>query len=289
MKSDELETAQNGVDLLRTLAWALLAIALVLCGAGDLPRRRAPARDPARGRHRVHPRRRAGARSSTAPRATRSSSRSPTSPAPTPRSTTCGRSAPRSSPRSPTPRSSTGSSSCSPPGSPARPRWRPRSARRSPPGTASLAYAYGALAVVLILLFWWDPTEGTHRLVPSLLLIVAARARHRVPAPPGRARVPRPGDHRLARRGSRDDRRADARGARARGRGPGERRSRARCRRRRPDRRARAAREAARRRRAQRRGARRREAADPVDDSPRSGRWPAAPPARGPAPAPRPR
>jgi hypothetical protein len=33
-------------------------------------------------------------------------------------------------------------------------------------------YAYGAAAVFLILLFWWDPTEGTHRLVPSIVLIV---------------------------------------------------------------------------------------------------------------------
>ena len=31
--------------------------------------------------------------------------------------------------------------------------------------------AYGALAVVLLLVFWWDPTEATHRLGPSLLLI----------------------------------------------------------------------------------------------------------------------
>ena len=33
-------------------------------------------------------------------------------------------------------------------------------------------YAYGTLAVVLIVLFWWDPTEGTHRLIPSIVLIV---------------------------------------------------------------------------------------------------------------------
>ncbi len=33
------------------------------------------------------------------------------------------------------------------------------------------AYAYGGLAVALVLLFWWDPTEGTHRLIPSLVLI----------------------------------------------------------------------------------------------------------------------
>jgi hypothetical protein len=32
--------------------------------------------------------------------------------------------------------------------------------------------AYGALAVILVLLFWWDPVVATHRLAPSLLLIV---------------------------------------------------------------------------------------------------------------------
>jgi hypothetical protein len=31
--------------------------------------------------------------------------------------------------------------------------------------------AYGVLAVLLLLLFWWDPTEATHRLIPSLLLV----------------------------------------------------------------------------------------------------------------------
>jgi hypothetical protein len=32
-------------------------------------------------------------------------------------------------------------------------------------------FAYGALAVVLVVLFWWDPVVATHRLAPSLLLI----------------------------------------------------------------------------------------------------------------------
>jgi hypothetical protein len=32
-------------------------------------------------------------------------------------------------------------------------------------------FAYGTLGVILILLFWWNPTEGTHRLLPSLVLI----------------------------------------------------------------------------------------------------------------------
>jgi hypothetical protein len=36
------------------------------------------------------------------------------------------------------------------------------------------AYAYGGLAVLLALLFWWDPFVATHRFVPSLLLIVFA-------------------------------------------------------------------------------------------------------------------
>jgi hypothetical protein len=34
------------------------------------------------------------------------------------------------------------------------------------------AYAYGGAVALLILLFWWDPTPTTHRLAPSLLLIV---------------------------------------------------------------------------------------------------------------------
>ena len=33
-------------------------------------------------------------------------------------------------------------------------------------------YAYGGLAVLLALLFWWDPFVATHRLAPSLLLII---------------------------------------------------------------------------------------------------------------------
>ncbi|MET0957248.1 MAG: SHOCT domain-containing protein, partial [Solirubrobacterales bacterium] len=35
-------------------------------------------------------------------------------------------------------------------------------------------YAYGGLAVLLLLLFWWDPVIATHRIVPSLLLIALA-------------------------------------------------------------------------------------------------------------------
>ncbi len=36
------------------------------------------------------------------------------------------------------------------------------------------SYAYGGLAVLLALVFWWDPVVATHRLVPSLLLIAFA-------------------------------------------------------------------------------------------------------------------
>ena len=35
-------------------------------------------------------------------------------------------------------------------------------------------FAYGGLAFLLALLFWWDPVIATHRLVPSLLLIALA-------------------------------------------------------------------------------------------------------------------
>jgi hypothetical protein len=35
-------------------------------------------------------------------------------------------------------------------------------------------YAYGGLAALLALVFWWDPVIATHRLVPSLLLIAFA-------------------------------------------------------------------------------------------------------------------
>jgi hypothetical protein len=33
-------------------------------------------------------------------------------------------------------------------------------------------FAYGTLAVLLVLLFWWDPFVATHRIVPSIVLIV---------------------------------------------------------------------------------------------------------------------
>ena len=37
-------------------------------------------------------------------------------------------------------------------------------------------YAFGALAIVLIILFWWGPLVATDRLIPSLLLIILSAA-----------------------------------------------------------------------------------------------------------------
>jgi hypothetical protein len=49
------------------------------------------------------------------------------------------------------------------------------SARRAIAPYMSQPYiAYAALAVLLIVVFWWGPTEATKRLIPSLLLIVLA-------------------------------------------------------------------------------------------------------------------
>jgi hypothetical protein len=48
-----------------------------------------------------------------------------------------------------------------------------RSARRElAPVLASRGTAYGALAVLLLVLFWWSPTPGFERLVPSILIVV---------------------------------------------------------------------------------------------------------------------
>ena len=54
LQSDELAAAQKGVKLLRTLAWFLTALALVLYGARDLSGTRLAPRDAARGRLLVH-------------------------------------------------------------------------------------------------------------------------------------------------------------------------------------------------------------------------------------------
>jgi hypothetical protein len=51
------------------------------------------------------------------------------------------------------------------------------SVRRSvTPWLRQPVYAYGGLAVVLIVLFWWQPLVATQRLIPSLLLIILASA-----------------------------------------------------------------------------------------------------------------
>jgi hypothetical protein len=39
------------------------------------------------------------------------------------------------------------------------------------PVLARRAWGYPALAVVVLLVFWWSPTEGTSRIIPSLILI----------------------------------------------------------------------------------------------------------------------
>ena len=53
-------------------------------------------------------------------------------------------------------------------------RWATSIRRALTPYLRQPAYAYGGLAVLLLLLFWWDPVVATHRLVPSLLLIAFA-------------------------------------------------------------------------------------------------------------------
>ncbi len=53
-------------------------------------------------------------------------------------------------------------------------RWATSIRRRLTPYLRQPAYAYGGLAALLLLLFWWDPVIATHRIVPSLLLIVFA-------------------------------------------------------------------------------------------------------------------
>jgi hypothetical protein len=44
------------------------------------------------------------------------------------------------------------------------------------PGLRERRIAYPALAVILLLVFWWAPTQGTQRLIPSLILIALAIA-----------------------------------------------------------------------------------------------------------------
>ena len=53
-------------------------------------------------------------------------------------------------------------------------RWATSIRRWLTPYLRQPAYAYGGLAALLLLVFWWDPVIATHRLVPSLLLIAFA-------------------------------------------------------------------------------------------------------------------
>jgi Short C-terminal domain len=53
-------------------------------------------------------------------------------------------------------------------------RWATSIRRWLTPYLRQPRYAYGGLAMLLLLLFWWDPVIATHRLVPSLLLIAFA-------------------------------------------------------------------------------------------------------------------
>jgi hypothetical protein len=52
--------------------------------------------------------------------------------------------------------------------------WATSARRAIAPYLSQPAIAYAALALFLILIFWWGPTEATRRLIPSLLLIVLA-------------------------------------------------------------------------------------------------------------------
>ena len=53
-------------------------------------------------------------------------------------------------------------------------RWATSIRHRLTPYLRQPAYAYGGLATLLLLLFWWDPVIATHRIVPSLILIALA-------------------------------------------------------------------------------------------------------------------
>lgn len=55
-------------------------------------------------------------------------------------------------------------------------RWATAARRAVTPWLRQPAYAFGAMAIVLIVLFWWGPLVATQRLFPSLVLIVFAAA-----------------------------------------------------------------------------------------------------------------
>jgi hypothetical protein len=53
-------------------------------------------------------------------------------------------------------------------------RWATSIRRWLTPYLRQPRYAYGGLAMLLLLVFWWDPVIATHRIVPSLILIALA-------------------------------------------------------------------------------------------------------------------
>lgn len=55
-------------------------------------------------------------------------------------------------------------------------RWAVSARRAVTPWLRQPQYAFGGLALVLIVLFWWGPLVATQRLIPSLLLIVFTAA-----------------------------------------------------------------------------------------------------------------
>lgn len=55
-------------------------------------------------------------------------------------------------------------------------KWAVSARRAVTPWLRQPQYAFGALAIVLIILFWWGPLVATQRLIPSLLLIILSAA-----------------------------------------------------------------------------------------------------------------
>ena len=170
MDSDELSAAQTGVKALRTIAYILTALALILYALAIFlarDRRRETLRAVGFSFLVVGPSRSSPATPAAAPSRARWRAR----PRRSHRSQTRGRSGPRCSRTSVSPCSRTASSSSSRHGSRARP-WATSIRHALTPYLRQPAYAFGGLAVLLLLLFWWDPVVATHRLAPSLLLIV---------------------------------------------------------------------------------------------------------------------
>ena len=55
-------------------------------------------------------------------------------------------------------------------------RWAVSARRAVTPWLRQPQYAFGALALILIVLFWWGPLVATQRLIPSLVLIALSAA-----------------------------------------------------------------------------------------------------------------